>query len=247
MCCAKSCVCKCKMPDAYILDVQQLHSASEWFGQLGQVSRASSTAVLTGRASQRRLTCPQVALTRSPSVATRPCFRASAENARNFSFATSAAIETIFLSRAAVTSMFTGLQNRDKHVTRLQQQAQHTTVFLAPRTAAQIVAQGPATQPALSTAAPSPTLLHVPQVLDRSQTATGQASTGVQAAQAASAELKGTFQCRIANSVPVLASDVEPVPVPPPAMCTTTSVKMPAPPKVLWQGRGSPNQCGVVG
>jgi hypothetical protein len=224
------------MQDAELRDVQDVHSASQWTGQLGQVSIASSTAALNSPASQLQSMFPQSAPMRSPilstSVAGNPGFHASAQNTRYVSFAPSAATQTNPSSLAAGTSMLASGQNRDMYVTRLPQQAQQDAALSALRAAAQTVAQGTATQPALSTAAPSPTLLQrhgaAPHVRDPLQTATGQAPR-VQAAQMASAQLQGTLQYRIVNGLPMLVptSDVEPRP----AMRTTMSVKMPAPPK----------------
>jgi hypothetical protein len=83
------------------------------------------------------------------------------------------------------------------------------------------------TQFAPSTAALSTTLLQALQVLDAAQTAVGQAFNGLQAAQAACAELQGTLQSRCGVLVLVMMSNADPRP----AVCTTC-VKMPAPPKV---------------
>jgi hypothetical protein len=140
--------------------------------------------------------------------------------------ATSAVNVTMLPSLAARTSVFTNLQNRDMSVARLHKQARQAVVS-AQGYAVQAVAQGTVTQPAPSTAALSPTLLQAPQVKDVSQTAVGQASNGLQAAQTASAELQGTLQC--VDGVPVLVrmSDVDPRPA-----VRTTCVKMPAPRKV---------------
>jgi hypothetical protein len=92
----------------------------------------------------------------------------------------------------------------------LHKQAPQGAAVSAQAYAVQAVAQGTVTQPAPSTAALSPTLLQTPQVKDASQTAVGQASNGLQAAQTASAELQGTLQCVDGVTVLVRLSDVDP-------------------------------------
>jgi hypothetical protein len=223
------------MQDAEMQDVQDVHSASQETGQLGQVSIAPPSAALIGLASQLQSMFRQSAPMRSnilpTSVGISPGFHASAETTRNVSNAPGAAIETILPSLASGTSLFPSLQNRDMYVTRLTQQAQQDAALSALRTAAQTVAQGSATQAAPSAAAPSPTLLQrqgaAPQGQDRLQTATGQAPR-VQAAQTSSSGLQGTVRYCIVNGQPMLVPS--PYVEPSPAVRTTT-VKMPAPPK----------------
>jgi hypothetical protein len=164
-------------------------------------------------------------------VAATSVFRTVAENAIIFLWATSA-VDTIPPRLAATTTVFTSLQNRDMSVLRLHKQAQHTAAVPALDVTVDAVAQGTVTQLAPRTAALSPTLLQALQVKVASQTAVGQAFNGVQAVQAASAELRRTFQCCCGVPVLVRMSDVGPRPA-----VRTMCVKMPAPPKVCGYKR----------
>jgi hypothetical protein len=220
---------QCKVLDAAMLDVHDVHIESQEIGQLGQASRAPLFVASTSRESHMQTKVPDFAPMRSTvptCVAATSVFRTVAENAIFFLWATSA-VETIPLRLAARTTVFTSLQNRDMYVPRLHKQAQHRAAVPAQDVAVDAVAQGTVTQLAPRTAALSPTLLQALQVKFASQIAVGQAFNGVQAAHIASAELQGTLQsCCV---VPVLfrMSDVDPRPA-----VRTTCVKMPAPPKV---------------
>jgi hypothetical protein len=225
---------QCKVLDAEMLDVHDVHSESQAMRQLGQASRAALFVASTSRGSHMQTKVPDFAPMRSTMptcVAATPVFHTDAENAIIFLYATSAAIETILPRLAARTSAFTGLKNRDMFVTRCQL-AQQRAAVSAQGFAVHAVKYYSVTQLAPSNAALSPTLLHALQVEVASQTAVGQAFNGVQAAHAASAELPGTFQHCCVAPVLVRMSDVEPRPA------VRTCVKMPAPPKVC--GRADP-------
>jgi hypothetical protein len=217
------------MLDAAMSHVQHEHSENQAIGQLGKESRAPLFVASTSRESHMQTKVPDLAPMRSTTptcVAATPAFRTVAENAIIFRYATSAAIETILPRLAARTTVFTGLQNRDMLVARLHQQAQQRAAVSAQGFAVHAVKHYSVTQFASSTAALSTTLLQALQVLDAAQTAVGQAFNGLQAAQAASAELQGTLQSSCGVLVLVMMSNADPRPA------VRTCVKMPAPPSV---------------